>query len=307
MNIHYGVVGTGPVGRVFAGLLHQAGHRVTVLCHRPQTQQILQRRPVVVKGKLEAYAQLDEVLLEAAEFVRAAPDVVLICTKSVDTEHLLATLREHQPPPQTLYVSCQNGIDTERVVAAAFGPERALRIVLNMGCDVSCGNEVLVAFCTTHVMSKPALVDGARVERIASDLQASGMPLTLSKHWRNDSFMKALLNASLGSLCAVTRHCMGCVMGQSEARAMVEAMLREGMAICAAEGIVLRPDYLDYAMHYLDQGGEHRPSILVDVEKGKFTENEFHCAELARLARRHGVSAPTIDFVDKLLRCTENY
>jgi 2-dehydropantoate 2-reductase len=307
VSIHYGVVGTGPVGRVFAGLLRQAGHRVTVLCHRPQTQQILMRRPVVVKGELNAYAQLDEVLLEAAEFVRTEPDVVLICTKSGDTEHLLKTLRDHHPRPETLYVSCQNGIDTERVVAEVFGADRALRIVLNMGCDVSCGNEVIVAFCTTHVMSKPALVDGDRVERIANDLQESGMPLTLSAHWRNDAFMKALLNASLGSLCAVTRHCMGCVMGQSEARSIVEAILREGIAICAAEGIELRPDYLAYAMHYLDQGGEHRPSILVDVEKGKLTENEFHCGELARLAHRHGVSAPTIDFVDKMLRCTENY
>ena len=49
MSIHYGVIGTGPVGRVFAGLLRQAGHRVSVLAHRAQTQQILQRRPVVVK------------------------------------------------------------------------------------------------------------------------------------------------------------------------------------------------------------------------------------------------------------------
>ncbi len=307
MNIHYGVVGTGPVGRVFASLLHQAGHRVTVLCHRPQTQQILIRRPAVIKGELKAYAQLDEVLLEAAEFVRAAPDVVLICTKSVDTEHLLKTLHEHRPRPETLYVSCQNGIDTERVVAEVFGADRALRIVLNMGCDVSCGNEVIVTFCTTHVMSKPASVDAEWVERIAKDLRESGLPLTLSAHWRDDAFMKALLNASLGSLCAVTRHCMGCVMGQPEARAMVEDMLREGIAIGVAEGIKLRPDFLAYAMHYLDQGGEHRPSILVDVEKAKVTENEFHCGVLARLARRHGVPAPTIDFVDKLLRCTENF
>ena len=78
MSIHYGVVGTGPVGRVFAGLLRQAGHRVTVLCHHTQTQQILRRRPVVVKGKLRAYAELDEVLLEAADFVRAQPDVVMV-------------------------------------------------------------------------------------------------------------------------------------------------------------------------------------------------------------------------------------
>ena len=307
MNIHYGVVGTGPVGRVFAGLLHQAGHRVTVLCHRPQTEQILKRRPVVVKGVLSAYAQLDEVLLEAADFVRAEPDVVLICTKSVDTEHLLKTLRDLGPRPETLYVSCQNGIDTERVVAEVFGADHALRIVLNMGCDVSCGNEVVVAFCTTHVLSKSPLVDGDWVERIATDLRESGMPLAVSEHWRNDAFMKALLNSSLGSMCAVTRHCMSCVMGQAESRAMVEEMLREGIAIGAAEGIELRPDYLDYAMKYLDQGGEHRPSILVDVEKAKVTENEFHCAELARMARRHGVPAPTIDFVDKLIRCTENF
>ena len=65
------------------------------------------------------------------------------------------------------------------------------------------------------------------------------LPLELRDDWREDVFRKALLNASLGSMCAVTRHCMGCVMGQPEARAMVEDMLREGMAICSAEGIEL--------------------------------------------------------------------
>ncbi|MBK9668812.1 MAG: 2-dehydropantoate 2-reductase [Thermomonas sp.] len=307
MSIHYGVIGTGPVGRVFAGLLRQAGHRVSVLAHRAQTQQILQRRPVVVKGKLEAYAQLEEVVLESGEFVRAEPDVVLLCTKSVDSEHVLRTLREHAPKPGMLFVSCQNGIGTERVIEAVFGRERALRIVLNMGCDVSCGNEVIVTFCTTHVMGRSPHVDPARTEAIAGDLKDSGLPLELRDDWREDVFRKALLNASLGSLCAVTRHCMGCVMGQPEARAMVEDMLREGMDICRAEGVELGPDFLGFAMHYLDQGGEHRPSILVDVEKGKVTENEFHCGELARLARKHGVAAPTIHFVDKVLRCTESF
>ena len=47
--------------------------------------------------------------------------------------------------------------------------------------------------------------------------------------------------------------------------------------------LVRQPDFV----HYLDQGGEHRPSILVDVDKGKVTENEFHCGELARLAGCH--------------------
>ena len=121
MSIHYGVIGTGPVGRVFAGLLRQAGHRVSVLAHRAQTQQILQRRPVVVKGKLEAYAQLQDVVLETGDFVRAAPDVVLLCTKSVDSEHVLRTLREHAPKPGMLFVSCQNGIGTERAAHLGHG------------------------------------------------------------------------------------------------------------------------------------------------------------------------------------------
>ena len=307
MSLHYGVVGAGPVGRVFAGLLRQGGQPVTMLCHREQTRQLLARRPVVVKGKLEAYAQLDSVLLEPSEFVHARPDVVLVCTKAIDTRHVLHTLRDAGSAPGTIYVSCQNGIDTERVIGEVFGAAQALRLVLNMGCDVSCGNEVVVTFCTEHVLSQPVAVADERVHRIADDLRACGLPLRLSARWRDDVFRKALLNASLGSLCALTRHCMGCVMGQPEARELVARMLREGMAISAAEGIELPPDYFDYAMRYLDQGGEHRPSILVDVERGKTTENEFHCAELARLALRHRVPSPIIDITDKLLRCTESY
>jgi len=87
---------------------------------------------------------------------------------------------------------------------------------------------------------------------------------------------------------------------------MIRQMVAEGVEIARAEGIEFGEEFVPEAMRYLDQGGNHKPSILVDVEKGRPTENETHCGELARLAKLHGIKADLIDTIAKLIRSVEN-
>jgi len=111
------VIGAGAVGCYYGGLLLQAGHDVMFI-GRPSHVDAINARGLLLdtssfRGYLPAKAATDASAL-------AAPDLVLFCVKSADTEaagrSLTGRLR-----PETLILSLQNGVDNPQRLFAVTG------------------------------------------------------------------------------------------------------------------------------------------------------------------------------------------
>lgn len=304
-NLHYAVIGSGPVGRVLAAHLHKSGHQVSVLCHFDEQKRQLDQNPIVVTGELHAEEQLRNVYTDLEQLLAKKPDVVLISTKNIDSAALLEEIKALEPPAEMLFVSCQNGLDVEEQIVRLFGPGRALRMVLNMGCGMIDESEIRVSFAMTHFISDVETVNSHMIQQIARDLSSGNFPMEADETYRVSVFKKALLNSSLGSVCALTRQTMGFVMGQPDLRRLVKQLLNEGIRIANAMDIPIGDDFLQEAMTYLDSGGEHKPSILIDIEKGRKTENEYHCGKLVEYAKKYGVDVTVTPIVYSLIKTLE--
>jgi 2-dehydropantoate 2-reductase len=304
-NLHYAVIGTGPVGRVLAAHLYKSGHQVSVLCRSKEQKQQLDENPIIVSGALQAEEQLHNIYTNLEQLLSTKPDVVLICTKNVDSADLLEEIRTFHPPDEMLFVSCQNGLDVEDQIIQLFGPGRALRMVLNMGCGMVDENEIRVSFAMRHFISDVAEVNSYLIQQIARDLSSANFFTETDEFYRVSVFKKALLNASLGSICALTRQTMAFVMGQQELRKLIRQMLDEGIRIANAMDLSIGDEFIEEAMAYLDGGGEHKPSILIDIEMGRKTENEYHCGKLVEYARKYGVDVTVIPIVYSLIKTLE--
>ncbi len=304
-NLHYAVIGTGPVGRVLAAHLHKSGHQVSVLCHVGDQKRQLDQKPVLVSGELHAEEQLQNVYTDLEQLLAKKPDVVLISTKNVDSTAVLEEIKSLGPPDEMLFVSCQNGLDVEEQIVRLFGPGRALRMVLNMGCGLIDENEIRVSFSMKHFISDIDSVNSHLIQQIAKDLSSADFPMETDESYRVSVFKKALLNSSLGSICALTRQTMGFVMSQPDLRRLVKQMLGEGIRIADAMDIQVGEEFIEEAMTYLDSGGEHKPSILIDIEKGRKTENDYHCGKLVEYARKYGVDITVTPIVYSLIKTLE--
>lgn len=304
-NLHYAVIGTGPVGRVLAAHLHKSGRQVSVLCHFDEQKRQLDHRPIFVSGELQAEEQLRNVYTDLAQLIAKKPDVVLICTKNVDSAALLEQIKTLDVPDEMLFVSCQNGLDVEEQIIRLFGPGRALRMVLNMGCGLIDESEIRVSFSMKHFISDVESVNSHLIQQIAKDLSSADFPMEADETYRVWVFKKALLNSSLGSVCALTRQTMGFVMGQPDLRELVRQMLDEGIRIADAMDIPIGAEFIQEAMAYLDSGGEHKPSILIDIEKGRKTENDYHCGKLVEYAKKYGVNITVTPIVYSLIKTLE--
>jgi len=299
--MHYGIVGIGPVGAVFAAHLNEAGHRVSVVDLNVHRQTYLARNPLIVSGRMKVESQLTGLYTDMREFVEQGPEVIFLCTKTCHSADVLNQLKAYGIGDETVFVSTQNGIDAEQDIARVFGDDRALRQVIHFGCNYVRKSEVWVEFSYRNFLSDK----GGLSRRIAEDLAGAGIPTELTPHYREEVFKKAILNTSLSSVCALTRLTMREVMEEAELVRMVRQITRESISIGVAMGLKLEEGYLDTALEYLFKGGDHKPSMLVDIEQRRVTENEYHAGKLFMHAERHGLDVPVIQTVYYLLKNLE--
>jgi 2-dehydropantoate 2-reductase len=292
--MHYGIVGFGPVGAVFAACLGKAGHEVTLLLRNPTRAEYFRKSPIRVGGKLHAEWRARRIVTGLDEFLDAGPQVVLLCTKALHSADLVREIRAIGVDEATVFVACQNGIDVEEQIARALGADRALRMVLNLGCNFVKVGDVWVEFCFRHFLSANPGARGLDV-RIGAELASAGLAVDVTSEWREQVFRKAILNTALSTACALTRLTMRQAMDDPEIVRMVNEILRESLFVAEAIGFPgLDRSYQEEALAYLSQGGDHKPSMLVDVEAGRITENEFHAGAIFRYAQKHGIDVPVI-------------
>lgn len=302
--MHYGIVGIGPVGAIFAAHLNEAGHRVSVVDLNLHRNIYLAKHPLTISGKLEIKTQLTELHGDMGDFIAGDPDVILICTKSCQSLPVLKLIKAYGPDDDTVFVSCQNGIDVEEHIADVFGDERAYRMILHLGCNYVRKAEVWVEFAYQHYLSER----GANpiIHTIAQDFSAAGIATRLTPHYKQEALRKAILNTSLGSICALTHLTMSEVMEEDELVRMVKEITREGIRTAKAMNIDLGDDYLQVALEYLGKGGDHKPSMLVDIEQKRMTENEHHAGMLFRYAEKSGLNVPVIQTIYYLVKNLEH-
>ncbi len=306
MKTHYGIIGFGPVGRVFATHLAEKGHRISVLYRNPTVRIAMRGHPLVIKGELNASAEITDLYDDMQEFLDTDMDVILLCTKSSDSPGILKSIKALNYKENILFLSCQNGLDTEHQISDIFGPGHALRMSVNMGCGKSSENVVRVSFSMCHYLSLMPDIDENIIHQIADDFTEAGTCLEVRADYRTEVFKKALLNSSLGSLCAITRHTMSNIMGRDYMKQMVAQIVSEGIRIAQAMNIPIEDKFLDDALSYLEKGGNHKPSILNDIENSKVTENEYLCGMLARYAEQYGVEVTMIPIIYNLIKTTES-
>ena len=304
-GLRYGVIGVGSVGLTIAAHLAQAGHPVSIYCRQERVRDNLQDYPVAVSGQLSAEADIENVYIDLDRFLADKPDVIMLCVKGYASPGLLNDIEQAGLPDGAVVVSCQNGIDVEHQIVRVFGEERTLRMVLNMGCSLEDTNNVIVHFAMPHYLS-PAL-DGnrQRAEIIARHLSVSGCETEVREDYRTLAFKKAILNIALGAPSSLTRMTMKEVMEEPGLYSMAAALIREGIEVGQGLGLDIEWEYLNEAMAYLSRGGSHKPSILMDIEEGRRTENEYHCGNLLRYAKDLGIEVSVVDTTYCLIKALE--
>ncbi len=286
------IIGAGPVGCVLAAALSGNGHEVT-LCDLDRRLLAPAKDPGVhVQGIFRLHGAVAHTVTSIDALADIRPELVFVASKATALP-LIASAMETIHRAGTYVVSWQNGLDTERVLADHLGAEWVMRAVVSFGVMLLEPGKVEVTFNQPphwlqelHESTRPV---AAAVCRLLDD---AGIPTVHSEHLIDKVWQKVILNTALAPICAVTGKTMSQALRDPFLYDLSEKLVKEGIAVARANEIHLGWDFYRYAMDYLKGCGDHKPSMLVDIENGRITEAEFICGRIAAYAEMAGLEAP---------------
>jgi 2-dehydropantoate 2-reductase len=289
------VIGIGPVGGILAAHLAHAGHRVYPVDIVKSRLDAIRTDGLRISGLEDVSAVIPDVRYDISELKGEELDVIFTAVKACVLPKIIKSLKGIVEPG-TYVVSYQNGMDTEEMLAEAFGREHALRFIVNYAGGLVEDGHIKMTF-----FNKPNYVGAVSDEgvefakRLAEVFTAADLETEFTPDIKKYVWEKVILNSALGTLCAVTGQTMRQAMELPETFHVVENLLDEGIAVAKAAGYDYGEDFFDFCIGYLRKGGDHKPSTLVDVEaklNGKIVE----------YAEKLGVGAPYQRSITTLLR-----
>ena len=299
------IAGAGAIGAYMGARLAQAGFDVTLFARGPHLRAMQEHgvRVRSIEGDFQTQPRIVGSLDEAGQ-----ADVVFLGVKA----HSLTQLAPHLKPvlgPDTTVVSTQNGIpwwyfqgfggqwdglrlervDPGGVISAAI---EARRIV---GSIVYFSTEIYEPGVVQHIEGNRISLgepDGSRSERcrrIAEALVTSGLRCPITTHIRQEIWVKILGNASLNPVSALTRATLAQMLRDPGVAEVIRKIMQEVEAVSKKLGMELSVS-VEQRMAGAAKVGEHKTSMLQDLEAGRPMELEALVGSVVELGNRVGVA-----------------
>jgi len=298
------IAGAGAIGAYVGARMSLAGLDVTLFARGPHLR-AMQERGVRVRSAEEDFEARPKVSgdLEAI----GTADVVFLGVKA----HSLIELAPRLQPllgPDTTVVSMQNGIpwwyfqcyggpleglrlervDPGGVISAAIETRRVV------GSVVYLATELIEPAVIQHVEGSRISLgepDGTRSERsrqIAEALVKSGLRAPVTPRIRQEIWVKTLGNVAFNPISALTGATLAAMVRHPEVNALARRIMCETECVVKQLGLEL-PISIDQRMAGTEKVGEHKTSMLQDLEAGRPLELEAIVGAVIEIGERVGI------------------
>jgi 2-dehydropantoate 2-reductase len=307
------VLGAGAIGAYVGAALVRGGADVTLIARGPHLR-AMQEHGVQVRSPRGDF-DVHPPVTEAIEAIGDA-DVVFLALKA----HSLPALAERIGGAlgrDTAVVAAQNGIPWWYTHAAGNAPAgvrlesvdpggrlaNAIDVSRVVGCVVYCSTEVVEPGVIRHIEGTRFAIgepDGTRSERcrqISEAFAAGGLRAPVDADLRTQIWLKLIGNVAFNPASALTGATLAQLGSTAEMVAALRAVLEEGAAVAAALGVEL-PVSIDRRLEAGFAVGDHKTSMLQDLEAGRQLEVGCLTGAVVELAEHLGVPVPAMRVLD---------
>ena len=301
------IAGAGAIGAYVGARLARAGQDVTLFARGAQLRALAERgiRVRAADGDFEVRPAVAD-RLEAI----GPADVVLLGVKA----HSLPELAPRLAPllgPDTVVVSMQNGVPwwffqgfggdleglrLERVdpggaVAAAIAPGRIVGAIVYVSAEIEAPGVVRHHEGARISLGEPDGSRSDRVRRLAAALGEAGFRCPVTTRIRHEIWVKILGNVAFNPISALTGATLGEMARDPDVAPLIREIMTETEAVAQKLGLEL-PVSIEQRMTGAEKVGEHKTSMLQDLEAGRPLELEAIVGAVLELGERLGLAMP---------------
>jgi 2-dehydropantoate 2-reductase len=298
------IAGAGAIGAYIGARMAQAGFDVTLFARGPHLRAMQEHGVQVKSGDGDFVARptivgsLDDV---------GAVDVVFLGVKAHGLPQLAPQLKPVLGPATTV-VSTQNGIpwwyfqgfggewegihlervDPSGVVSSAIEARSVVGSIVYFATEIAAPGVIQHIEGNRISLGEP---DGTRSDRcrgIAEALIASGLRCPVTTRIRHEIWVKVLGNASFNPVSALTRATLAQMVRDPGVSSVIRNIMQEVEAVSHKLGMEL-PVSIEQRMAGAEKVGEHKTSMLQDLEAGRPMELEALVGAVVELGERVGL------------------
>jgi 2-dehydropantoate 2-reductase len=302
----FAVIGAGPVGGIVAAFLARGGYDVTLCDVVPALIEPALDPGIIIEGTDTLQARVARITTHVDDLLIDPPDVIVVTVKAT-AQPLIASALEGFVADGRYVISWQNGIDTERALVEHLGAKSVMRAVVNFGCVPLGPAHFRIAFHNRpHYLQEldPQSRDAAI--GICNVFTECGLDTHHTDQIINMVWRKSLMNSSMNPLCAVTGRTMVELILDPVLYNLVDALIKEGVAVARANEVALGYDFYPYCINYIKGAGNHKPSMLQDIEAGRRTEIDYINGKVVEYGLQAGIPTPYNTMIRGLVKALES-
>ncbi|MCX8125151.1 MAG: 2-dehydropantoate 2-reductase [Spirochaetes bacterium] len=309
------VYGGGAVGLGLAQSLIRAGCGVTIIDVEP-TVSALREKGIVQTGVLGQFTIKPEqfTVYDWLENIPSADfDYICVCIKSYMSQTIAQLLKKYEKKiSRCPIILFQNGWGNAEKFIQYFDKEIIFNARVMTGYIKPALHhvDITVHADSIHIGS---LYNGDvnQLTALAEALSKGGMPAEVTEEVAKDIWAKMLYNCALNPLGAIFNVPYGDLGKSEHTKAIMNDIFYEIFETMHKAGYTTHyksaDEYIEvFYSKLLPTTGEHRSSMLQDIQAKRKTEIDALNGAVVELAKQHGIKTPVNEVVTSLIKFIEN-
>ncbi len=320
--MRFAVLGAGAIGAYVGAALARGGSEVVLIARGAHLEAMRERgvRVLSPRGDFDAEPEVSGDVSSIA-----GADCVIVGLKAYSLPEVLPGIAPLLSR-ETILLPAQNGVpwwffqdfdgplagsvveavDPKGVLARSIPPSQIV------GCVPYPATEVVEPGVIRHVegtrfaIGEPTGLRSARCRAIADAFVAGGLKCSIEERIRDQLWLKLVGNVAFNPVSAVTRSTLGRLGDEASMRRLLRALMEEVAAVGAALGIEL-PVSIERRLEAGLAVGDHKTSMLQDLEAGKPLELDCLTGAVLEIGSRLGLELPHVETVHACAKLADRH
>ncbi len=310
------VYGAGAIGGYLATKLINSGHNVHVIARGENLASIKNNGLTVLYESSKEHAFVKA----SSEPPNEKQDYVFVATKTTSLFQIAPNLQKLASNGSVL-IPLMNGIphwyffgmdsiwqnkridclDPEGIISNTIPWEQIIATVVYPACELIGPGVIKHTYGNRFSLGEITGEKTRRILNLSSLLYESGLKAPIRKDIRSEIWVKLLGNLALNAVSALTSSTIEQILDNPKTECLIKKLMLETESVAKAHGIKF-PITIEKRIEGARQVGNHKTSMLQDLETGREMEIDSIISAVQELGTYVNKETPTIDTILALLK-----